>query len=536
MLGLGLGLTNFGTKGGVVDTPDLSGSSAAALLAAYGGEGLAIDFATDQSIAISDTGTPANNVVSSGIVASSGGGLLGPGNSLSYLAATPKNIRQGGSSQYAGSIAPGAHNLYINSASPANQSVTVVSGGTYRVTITGSVSITVSGAATGTYTAGDNDFTAATGTLTCGSTTGSGTVHIRRTPSNSDYIATGANPLFALPYEFTSAGACLGIRPEPSSQNVLLYAMTPSNAAYTKGAVSVSSSSAGGPFAGFNIEKMLENTSTADHRIYRSQSYTAGTSYVASCVAKANGRNYFSIFHNNAGGILEVIFNLSNGSVNAVTGTGYITSLGDGFYLCEGVVTAGTTSANNLQFRLDSTGAGTYSYLGDGVSGIYIGALVNEIGKRASSFNQTFGTSITRAADSITMATSSYPHSASGVCAITGVTAPGSGSNQVLWQCDDGTENNRLRIVRDSSTNLRFIVTAGGVEQCNLDLGTVAGSTEFVVSVGWATNDFSASLNAGVPVTDTGGSIPTVSTMRIGSSATGEQWGGTIANIVEVPV
>ncbi len=34
MLGLGFALTNFGTKGGVVDTPDLSGSSAAALLAA----------------------------------------------------------------------------------------------------------------------------------------------------------------------------------------------------------------------------------------------------------------------------------------------------------------------------------------------------------------------------------------------------------------------------------------------------------------------------------------------------------------------
>lgn len=32
MLGLGFALTNFGTKGGVVDTPDLSGSSATAAL------------------------------------------------------------------------------------------------------------------------------------------------------------------------------------------------------------------------------------------------------------------------------------------------------------------------------------------------------------------------------------------------------------------------------------------------------------------------------------------------------------------------
>lgn len=62
MLGLGFALTNFGTKGGVVDTPDLSGSSAAALLAAYGGEGFSMIFdSTAPSIKISDSTTPSND-------------------------------------------------------------------------------------------------------------------------------------------------------------------------------------------------------------------------------------------------------------------------------------------------------------------------------------------------------------------------------------------------------------------------------------------------------------------------------------------
>ncbi len=62
MLGLGLSLTNFGTKGGVVDTPDLSGSSAAALLAAYGGEGFSMIFdSAAPSLKITDSTTPSND-------------------------------------------------------------------------------------------------------------------------------------------------------------------------------------------------------------------------------------------------------------------------------------------------------------------------------------------------------------------------------------------------------------------------------------------------------------------------------------------
>lgn len=226
MLGLGLGLTNFGTKGGVVDTPDLSGSSAAAFLALWStdGQGLVFDFANDQSAKIQDTSTPANNYSSSGIV--SAGALTGPGGKITYTSPSTKLCRQ-----QSGLYARQAHNLYLNSAAPANQSVTVVSGATYRMTITGSVSITVSGAATGTYTSGNNDFTAATTTLTCGSTSGSGTVHLRRTPSNDDYLATSGSQVYSLPYEWDTSGTCLGVRVEEARTNLCLYSndLTQSN-------------------------------------------------------------------------------------------------------------------------------------------------------------------------------------------------------------------------------------------------------------------------------------------------------------------
>ncbi len=108
-------------------------------------------------------------------------------------------------------------------------------------------------------------------------------------------------------------------------------------------------------------------------------------------------------------------------------------------------------------------------------------------------------------------------------------TASGASGNQVLWQRDDGTEDNRLRIVRDSSTNVRFIVTAGGNEQVNIDLGTVAASTFFSVAIRAAANNFAASLNAGSVTTDTSGTMPTgITTERLGRDSAGNQWFGHI--------
>lgn len=118
------------------------------------------------------------------------------------------------------------HNIYVNSATPANQSITVVSGADYAVTITDSVSVTASGAATGTWTAGTTTFTAATATLTLGSTSGSGTVHVRRTPSDSRYVATGASPKYGFPFEWDTNGVNQGALIEIQATNLFLNSTT----------------------------------------------------------------------------------------------------------------------------------------------------------------------------------------------------------------------------------------------------------------------------------------------------------------------
>lgn len=142
---------------------------------------------------------------------------------------------------------------------------------------------------------------------------------------------------------------------------------------------------------------------------------------------------------------------------------------------------------------------------------------------------------LTPASDDITQALSGISFSATNnIVVIEGRTAAGAGT-QPLLQLDDGTANERIRILRDSSNNLRCIVTDGGVEQCNLDLGTVAANTDFKLAFAWAANDFAASLNGGTIVTDTGGTLPTVTTMRLGADTGTDRWDSTIEIVKLLP-
>lgn len=262
MLGLGLGLTNFGTRGGVSDVPDaLSGASS--LL--DGEDGLAIDF-SDQSIAIRDTTTPANNISSAGTVRN--GAIVGPGAKITYASPSPKLCKKAD-----GTYGYRAQNLYLNSEAPANQSITVVSGLPYIIAVTGTVSITLSGAATGTVTAGNPiTFTASSGTLTCGSTSGAGTVHLRSTIAATDYIKTTSTPLYDLPYDWTGTYYYPLIEPAATNlflnnraavtQNVSVTAQAYTLSFFGTGTITLSGASTAGPLVGTGANDRVSLTFT----------------------------------------------------------------------------------------------------------------------------------------------------------------------------------------------------------------------------------------------------------------------------------
>jgi hypothetical protein len=151
------------------------------------------------------------------------------------------------------------------------------------------------------------------------------------------------------------------------------------------------------------------------------------------------------------------------------------------------------------------------------------------------------GASVTRAADICTVPLASLLGSAGevqwtgkeGALVVQALTAPGLPAEsgvQVLVQLDDGTANNRIRIVRNAAGEIRCVVDVGGVNQVDLSVGTVPNSTEFKVAFAFAAGSFAHSLNGISLGTSAAGAMPTgMTTLRLGSDAAGgSQWDGPI--------
>lgn len=470
-------------------------------------QGLALDF-TDSfffsrygiygSACVKDLTTIANNYNSI------------PGDLLTYTGTTKMTRQSDGVYRYA------PHNLYVNSATPANQSITVVSGASYSVTITGSVSVTASGAATGTWTAGTTTFTAATATLTLGSTSGSGTVHVRRTPSDSTYLATGASAKYGLPFEWNTSGVLQGILVEPQATNVILNSLT--FVAGTGGSVSTSATT--DPTGLLTSVDVTEDTSTGIHRgMSGTYPATAATIYTASFYVLKTAARRLNV---NCSALLglQTLFDLSSGSVIATSGAISNSIIDCGSFWKVSVTGTGTGVAARIFFELclpSYSLASAQPYTGDGTSKVTLWHHQLETGSVATSPIITYAASATRAADNISLNQTSFPiMSSSGYSMFTYAELP-SGPNSSY------PAMSRLRNVASTETanlnvnttgTIKLYAVSGGVAYADLSSGVAqSNGVPFKVAGSWALNDFRVCANGSAVASDTSGTNPSTFTV-----------------------
>ncbi len=138
-----------------------------------------------------------------------------------------------------------------------------------------------------------------------------------------------------------------------------------------------------------------------------------------------------------------------------------------------------------------------------------------ELGSTPSSDITTTTVAVTRLVDDAPAAVSGWDFSAT-VGSLYGVVTPNHlpASELILFSLNDGTANEVIEVYIDSSANVRFRVTDGGVDQCDIDslVNAVAG-TELKIAVSWAASDFAISVNGATIAVDTGGTLPTVTTL-----------------------
>jgi len=303
---------------------------------------------------------------------------------------------------------------------------------------------------------------------------------------------------------------------EPQRTNLITYSEDFSNSYWTKSGASVTSGIVS-PDGTANAYKLVEDTSTAKHRVFTT---ITGTSNTFSFFAKADGRNWVSVLSNNGN---NSFFDVGNGVVGTVSAgsIGKIESLIDGWYRCTLYNTHGTFGA--YIGLAESNNSDTYQ--GNGTSGVYIYGAQLEAGTYPTSYIPTSGSTVTRVAETCSQTPAS------------GVIGQTEGTIYVKYNFDatidnsGGSDRDIVSISTNSSNNIKIVHYGNGSSSYNkkVYLYSVVGGSYVVtissptqssglmkVACGYKNNDYVLYVNGVQIGTDTSASVPTCSIVGLG--------------------
>ena len=181
------------------------------------------------------------------------------------------------------------------------------------------------------------------------------------------------------------------------------------------------------------------------------------------------------------------------------------------FLLASGVIAA---NVNRIYvYPAATAGGGTPASTGT----IYVGGVQAENATFASSLQPPTTGTAARNADVETYPASGNVSATAGALYMEVLFDKFYSVQQTIFEICDGTLNERYTLLRDASGNILFAVVDGGVIQAGLSLGALPNGTLGKIAVTWEANNFAGCLNGGSVVTDVAGTLPTVTTMYVGT-------------------
>lgn len=456
-----------------------------------------------------------------------------PDSILTYTSPSPKLVYgSDGVLRYA------PHNLFLNSGAPATQNVTLITGFSYTVTVTGSGSLAGSSGASGTASAGSPATFVATGTTGTFTLTGSlTTIQINRSPAHAGYIPTTSAAVYSLPIDHNpTTFAPLGVLIEEQRTNLLQWSQAADNAAWSKSALlTVNGNNSGAPNGTATFCNLTPSTTNTQHYISTAAFTQAASALCCSAYFKANGYRWVRFAHST--GIIS--FDTLTGTIGATSGitSSGVQSLGNGVYRAWFVYTASAVSTSIFISVNNADNTGTTSFAGDGTSGVFVWGAQAEQGAFPTSYIPTVASQVTRAADQVSILTSAFGFNATAGTMVASARPILANSLGAAASINDGTGNEEIVIYRDASGNLVYQVEDGGANQLDpLDSGqNAANLTEHKMAVAWAANDFATAVNGNAAVTDTSGTLPTVTTLEVGVNQANNYFNGTIKRLTYFP-
>ena len=321
-----------------------------------------------------------------------------------------------------------------------------------------------------------------------------------------------------------------GLLVEEARINLALNSEDFSAASYTAGsaAVSVATDQAEAPDGNTTADKIqdADTTTSAARLIFQAMSATAGTPYTVSLFVKKSDYDWIVLQYQSFGafsGSRTAYFNISNGTIGIVGGTGTVATIrpyANGWYRISMTATADATSTARARIYM-AEGDGDVSYTGVVGNGTFIWGMQFEAGALPSSYIPTTSASVTRNADVATITGADFTNfwRAGKGSALVRVQPQSVTGTRPALQFDDATADNIIAL-RGNDANPELYIRTGGVDQAQIDAGTIAVNTSYRLAGAWAENSCAASLNSGAPVLDGVATIPTVTQARLGSDGT----------------
>ncbi len=367
------------------------------------------------------------------------------------------------------------NNGTVQSTSSGTAAIQSLGGGLYRCSVTGLSSATTAQPFFRPYS---NATTAATGNGVNGIYVGRAQLNVGS--SALTYIPTTTAAVYSLPRDYNpTTGAALGVLVEEQRTNLCLYSDDFTNVAWVK------------------VNVTAAKTATGPDGVANSASTLTAT--------LANGT------------VLQTITSASAGRVTSMfvkrrTGTGAIEMTQNNGVLW----TAVTVTANWTRVSVPS------ATILNPIVGVRIVTSGDEIdvalfqienGAFITSPIPTVASQVTRAADNISILTSAFPYSATAGTVAYEV-KPAAVSFPFAYEFSDGTAGER--ILSNAGAAAHLAVTDGGVTQADIDAGTITAGVFNKAAQAFSANDFAAVIAGGTVGTDTSGTMPTVTTLRLG--------------------
>jgi hypothetical protein len=282
--------------------------------------------------------------------------------------------------------------------------------------------------------------------------------------------------------------------------------------------------------AGGTSGTLYTRTAALSYRGQGASKAASAITYTQSFYVKKNTANYavFTMQGFNSGQRISQSVDLATGVLSAATTAGAFAHVGssvdtliDNWYRVKIVFTTDThtivssfiTFATSQILTADSNDSASTA------TGYVYGAQL-EAGAFPSSYIPTQASQVTRAADQVSILTSAFAHNAAEGSLVTesDTNQMSGASYSYVASFGDGTANERM-VSRSLNTTFNFAVVDGGVTQASNNLGTVALSTMYKAAFAYKQNDFAVTLNGGVVGTDVSGTVPTVTTLKLGADS-----------------